>query len=43
MDFLQEIIRTLIKMIIVGAFAYGGIQFGRVLKKFMDKQKEKKN
>lgn len=33
MAFLGSLIQTLIKMVIVGAGAFGGIQFGRYMRK----------
>lgn len=36
MAFWAALIQTLIKMVIVGAFAFGGIQFGRFLRKRKD-------
>jgi len=43
MAFLQAIIQTLVKMIIVGAFAFAGIMLGRALKNLKDKRKEEEN
>ena len=40
MEFLQAIIQTVIKLIIIGAFAFGGILLGRFLKNKKDKRKE---
>lgn len=36
MEFWATLISTLIKMVIVGGFAFGGIQFGRYLRKRKD-------
>lgn len=36
MEFWATLIETLIKMVIVGAFAFGGIKFGRHLRKKKD-------
>ncbi len=38
--FLTTLIETLIKMIIIGAFAYGGIMLGRYLRKKKDEKGE---
>ncbi len=38
MEFLIELFKTLIKMIIVLAFAFGGIQLGRFLRKKKDEK-----
>ena len=43
MAFLQAIIQTLVKMIIVGAFAFAGLMLGRALKNLKDKRKEEEN
>ena len=39
--FLTTLIETLVKMIIIGAFAYGGIMLGRYLRKKKDEKDEK--
>lgn len=39
--FLTALIETLIKMIIIGAVAYGGIVLGRYLRKKKDEKDEK--
>lgn len=36
MEFLSTLVMTLLKMVIVGAFAFGGIQFGRFMRKKKD-------
>ena len=41
MKFLSVLIETLIKMIIIGAFAFGGILLGRYLRKKKDEKDEK--
>ena len=41
MLFLTTLIETLIKMIIIVAVAYGGIQLGRYLRKKKDEKDEK--
>lgn len=41
MLFLATLIETLIKMVIIGAVAYGGIQLGRYLRKKKDEKDEK--
>ena len=38
--FLTTLIETLVKMIIIGAFAYGGIMLGRYLRKKKDEKGE---
>ncbi len=38
MGFLVAFIQTIIKMLVVGAFAFGGIQFGRYLRKRKDEK-----
>ncbi len=43
MEFLQAIMETLVKMIIVGAFAFAGIMLGRLLRNKKDKRKEEEN
>ena len=39
--FLATLIETLVKMLIIGAFAYGGIMLGRYLRKKKDEKGEK--
>lgn len=39
--FLATLVETLIKMVIIGAFAYGGIMLGRYLRKKKDEKDEK--
>lgn len=36
MGFFAAFVQTIIKMVIVGAFAFGGIKFGRYLRKRKD-------
>ena len=36
--FLATLVETLIKMVIIGAFAYGGIMLGRYLRKKKDEK-----
>lgn len=36
MAFLGALIQTLIKMVIVGAFAFGGIKFGQMMRRRKD-------
>lgn len=38
--FLTTVIQTLIKMVIIGAFAFGGIMLGRYLRKKKDEKDE---
>ena len=40
MEFLQAIIQTVFKMIIIGAFAFGGIMLGKIMRNKKDKRKE---
>ena len=39
--FLATLVETLIKMIIIGAFAYGGVMLGKYLRKKKDEKDEK--
>ena len=39
--FLATLLETIIKMVIIGAFAYGGIMLGRYLRKKKDEKDEK--
>ena len=41
MTFLIAVVETLIKMVIIGAVAFGGIQLGRYLRKKKDEKDEK--
>ncbi len=41
MAFLGAIIETIIKMIIIGAFAFGGIMLGKYLRKKKDEKDER--
>ena len=41
MAFLGAIIETIIKMVIIGAFAFGGIMLGRYLRKKNDEKGER--
>ena len=41
MEFLTAIIETLVKMIIIAAFAFGGIQFGRYFRKKKEEKDDK--
>lgn len=41
MAFLGAIIETIIKMVIIGAFAFGGIMLGRYLRKKKDEKGER--
>lgn len=38
MGFLAVVIQTIIKMVIVGAFAFGGLKLGRYLRKRKDEK-----
>lgn len=40
MAFLVTLIQTLMKVCIVGAVAFGGVQFGRLLRKKHDEKKK---
>lgn len=39
MEFWATLIQTLVKMVVVGAFAFGGLQFGRLMRKRKDAKK----
>ena len=41
MTFLIAVVETLIKMVIIGVVAFGGIQLGRYLRKKKDEKDEK--
>ena len=41
MAFLGAIIETIIKMIIIGAFAFGGVMLGKYLRKKKDEKDER--
>lgn len=41
MAFLAVLVRTIIKMLIIGATAFGGIAFGKYLRKKKDEKDEK--
>lgn len=41
MAFLGAIIETIIKMVIIGAFAFGGIMLGKYLRKKKDEKDER--
>ena len=41
MAFLTTLLEALFKLVVIGAFAYGGIMFGRYLRKKKDEKDEK--